>query len=192
MYRPSQFQVSGFGDSADVPRITPREFYYFCASTQITLFGISEDVRRKTPRDYYHFAHLRTIQCFGISADVRRKTAQDYFHFSAPTQVTIVWSFCGQTQKNSTCLVPFCASTHISVFWSFCGYTQILLLLKCDSCPNNTHDVLNQPELEFLRPYADTPNLDEKLTHYIEKQRFSSKGRVVTSKRSIAGVWGGF
>ena len=93
MYRPSQFQVTGFGVSADVPRITPQEFYYFCASTQITLFGISAGVRRKTPRDYYHFAHLRTIQCFGISADVRRKTAQDYFHFSAPTQVTIFFEF---------------------------------------------------------------------------------------------------
>ena len=95
MYRPSQFQVSGFGVSADVRRITLREFYYFCASTQITLFRISADVRRKTLRDNFHFAHLRTIQCFGISADVRRKTAQDYFHFSAPTQVTIVWRFCG-------------------------------------------------------------------------------------------------
>ena len=63
----------------DVPRITPREFYYFCASMQITLFGISADVRRKTPRDYYHFADQRTIQYFGISLDVRRKTAQDYF-----------------------------------------------------------------------------------------------------------------
>ena len=50
----------------DVRRITPREFYYFCTSTQITLFGISAEVRRKTPPDYYHFAHLRTIQCFII------------------------------------------------------------------------------------------------------------------------------
>ena len=142
MYRPSQLQVFWFGVSADVPRITLREFYYFGASTQITLFRISADVRRKTPRDYYHFAHLRTIQCFGISADVRRKTAQDYFHFSAHTQVKIFWSFCGRTQKNSACLLPFCASTHNSVFWSFCGYTQILLLLKCDSSLENTFDVL--------------------------------------------------
>ena len=128
MYRPSQFQVSGFGVSADVPRITPREFYYFCASTQITLFGISAYVRRKFPRDFYHFAHLRTIQCFGI---------------------TIVWSFCGRTQKNSACLLPFCASTHKSVFWSFCGYTQILLLLKCDSCLENTLDVLINQNRSF-------------------------------------------
>ena len=123
MYRPSQFQVSGFGVSADVPRITPREFYYFCASTQITLFG--------------------------ISADVRRKTAQDYFHFSAPTQVKIVWSFCGSTQKNSACLLPFCTSTQNSVFWSFCVYTQILLLLKCDSCLENTLDVLINQNRSF-------------------------------------------
>ena len=93
--------------------------------------------------------HLRTIQCFGISADVRRKTAQDYFHFSAPTQVTIFWSFCGRTQKNSACLLPFCASTHNSVFWSFCGYTQILLLLKCDSCLENTLDVLINQNRSF-------------------------------------------
>ena len=91
----------------DVPRITPRELYYFCASMQITLFGISADVRRKTRRDYYHFAHLRTIQCFGISLDVRRKTAQDYFHFSAPTQVTIflfLWTYAEKLRVSITIL----------------------------------------------------------------------------------------
>ena len=142
MYRPSQFQVCRIWSFCGRIQNNSARVLLFCASTQIKLFGISGDVRRKTPRDYYHFAHLRTIQCFGISADVRRKTAQDYYHFSAPTQVTIVWSFCGCTQKNSTCLLLLCRSTHNSVFWSFCGYTQISLLLKCDSCPNNTHDVL--------------------------------------------------
>ena len=89
------------------------------------------------------------IGVFGISADVRRKTAEDYYHFSAPKQVTIVWSFCGRTQKNSSCLLQFCASTHNSVFWSFCGHTQILMLLKYDSCPNNTHDVLINQNRSF-------------------------------------------
>ena len=109
------------------------------------------------------------IGVFGIFADVRRKTAQDYYHFSAHTQVTIVWSFCGRTQKNSSCLLQFCASKTIQCFGVSADiYTQILMLLKYDSCPNNTHDVLINQNRSFCGRtqilqiwMKNTPNLDE-------------------------------
>ena len=114
-------------------------FWSFCGHTQ-NLLLLKCDSCPKNTHDV--LINQYRSQCLGISADVRRKIAQDYYHFSTPTHVAIVWSFCGRTQNNSACLLAFCASTYNSVFWSFCGHKQNLLLLKCDSCPKNTHDVL--------------------------------------------------
>ena len=83
-------------------------------------------------------AHLHKLRLFGVSADVRRKTPRVYYHVAHLRT--------------------------IQCFGVSADIRKILLLLKCDSCPNNTHDVLINQNRSFLRPYADTPNLDETLT----------------------------
>ena len=150
MYRPSQFQVCrilSFCGRTQNNCTRVLLFLRICANYIIRNFCGRTQKNSAWPLSFCASTHKSVF--FGISADVRRKTAPDYYHFSAPTQVTIVWSFCGRTQKNSSCLLQFCATTHNSVFWSFCGYTQILMLLKYDSRPNNTHDVLINQNRSF-------------------------------------------
>ena len=158
-----------------------------CASTQMNNFWSFCGYAQLLEREKVTLAPtIRRSSNTGVSASVRKKKkkkklrasirhlriyANEYFleflrictatgaRKIHDTQIIQYWSFCDRTQKSSAPLLGICVSTQMKHFWSFCGYAQLLEREKVT--PAHTIRRSIHPIMEFLRPYADTPNLEE-------------------------------